>query len=195
MRMPGIAVELALDPGEAARYVGLQGGPRYVLPGLAYDDHVVIPFYVALLLGIWLFGRGIPFARALGILVIAVALFAGYSDRQENRWLRQITAEYQKAPGGGQILQDTVDDMREWSLHKWGLLAAAMALLSVPFFARRRSLPVALVYLASAVAYLIGLGGHGAGLRALVEWGLYLVGLAWRGTFAGIGAVPARVRS
>jgi hypothetical protein len=197
MHMPGIAAELALNPGEAARYIELQRGPRYVLYGLDYDDHVVIPVYVTLLvvLGIWLFGRGIPYARVLGILVIAAALFAGYSDRNENQWLRQMTAEYQKAPDGGQIEQDTVDDMRAWSLHKWGLLALSMALLSVPFFARKRSLPVALVYFASAVAYLVGLIGHRAGLPGLVEWGFYLMGLAWLVTFIGIGAVPARVRS
>jgi hypothetical protein len=105
-----------------------------------------------------------------------------------------MTAEYQQAPDGSRIRQDTVDDMRAWSLHKWGLLAVCMALLSVPFFAHRRSLPVALVYLASFVAYLVGLIGHRAGLAGLVEWGFYLMALAWFVTFAGVGAVPARAR-
>lgn len=32
----------------------------------------------------------------------------------------------------------------------------------------------------------------GAGLAGFVEWGFYLMGLAWLLTFAGIGAVPGR---
>jgi len=193
--LPGISLELALDPGEAAHFVDLQRGARYVLAGLDYDDHVVIPVYVILLvvLGIWLLGRGVPSARGLGVLVIAAALSAGYSDWRENQGIRSIVAEYQKDPGGGQIQQDTVDSMRGWSILKWGLLATAMALLSVPFFAaRRRSLPIAVLYLLCALTYAVGLIGHGAGLAGLVEWGFYLMGLAWLLTFTGIGAVPGR---
>lgn len=192
--LPGISLELARDPGEAVHFINLQRGARYVLAGLDYDDHVVIPVYVALLvvLGIWLLGRGVPSARMLGILVIAAALLAGYSDWRENQGIRSIVAQYQKDPGGGQIQQETVDQMRGWSILKWGLLAAAMALLSVPFFARRRSLPIAVLYLFCTLTYTVGLIGHGVGLAGLVEWGFYLMGLAWLLTFAGIGAVPGR---
>jgi hypothetical protein len=41
--LPGISLELALDPGEAVHFINLQRGARYVLAGLDYDDHVVIP--------------------------------------------------------------------------------------------------------------------------------------------------------
>jgi hypothetical protein len=192
--LPGISLELALDPGEAVHFINLQRGARYVLAGLDYDDHVVIPVYVALLvvLGVWLFGRGVPYARVLGVLVIAAALLAGYSDLRENQGIRSIVAQYQQDPGGGQIQQDTVDSMRGWSILKWGLLATAMGLLSVPFFARRRSLPVAVLYVLCALTYAVGLIGHGAGFAGLVEWGFYLMGLAWLLTFTGTGAVPVR---
>jgi hypothetical protein len=192
--LPGISLELALDPGEAVHFINLQRGARYVLAALDFDDHAVIPVYVALLvvLGIWLLGRGVPSARVLGVLVIAAALLAGYSDRRENRGIRSIVAQYQKDPGGGQIQQDTVDTMRGWSILKWGLLATVMALLSVPFFARRRSLPIAVLYLLCALTYTVGLIGHRAGLAGFVEWGFFLMGLAWLLTFAGIGAVPGR---
>jgi hypothetical protein len=189
--LPGISLELALDPGEAVRFIDLQGGPRPVLAGLDFDDHAVIPVYVALLvvLGIWLLGRGVPSARVLGVLVIGAALLAGYSDRRENQGIRSMVAQYQ-GPGGGQIRHDTVDTMRGWSILKWGALATAMALLSVPFFARRRSLPVALLYLLCALIYAVGLIGHRAGLAGFVEGGFFLMGFAWLLTFVGIGAVP-----
>lgn len=193
-RLPGISLQLALDSGEAVRFINLQRGARYVLASLDDDDHMVIPVYVALLvvLGIWLLGRSVPFARVLGVLVIAAALLAGYSDRQENKGIRSIVDQYQEDPGGAQIQQDTVDHMRGWSILKWGFLATAMALLSVPFFARRRSLPIGALYLLCALTYTIGLIGHRAGLASFVEWGFYLMGLAWLLTFVGIGAVPGR---
>lgn len=155
---------------------------------------MVIPVYVALLvvLGVWLLGRGVRSARVLGVLIIAAALLAGYSDRRENQGIRSIVAQYQEDPGGGQIQQDTVDHMRRWSILKWGFLATTMALLSVPFFARRRSLPIGGLYLLCALTYAVGLIGHRAGLAGLVEWGFYLMGLAWLLTFVGIGAVPGR---
>jgi hypothetical protein len=190
--LPGISLELALDPGEAAHFIDLQRGARYVLAGLDFDDHAVIPIYVALLvvLGIWLLGRGVPLARVLGVLVIGATLLAGYSDRRENQGIRSIVTQYQNDPGGGQIQQDAVDHMRGWSILKWGLLATAMALLAVPFFARRRSLPIAVLYLVCALTYTVGLVGHRAGFAGLVEWGFFLMGLAWLSTLAGIGAVP-----
>jgi hypothetical protein len=192
--LPGISLELALDPGEAVHFINLQRGARYVLAGLDYDDHVVIPVYVALLvvLGVWLLGRSVRSARALGVLIIAAALLAGYSDWRENQGIRSIVDQYQKDPGGGQIQQDTVDHMRGWSIVKWGLLATTMALLSVPFFARRRSLPIGVLYLLCALTYTVGLIGVRAGLAGFVEWGFYLMGFAWLLTFAGIGAVPGR---
>jgi len=192
--LPGISLELALDPREAIHFINLQQGPQKVLDGLDRDDHAVIPVYVSLLvvLGIWLFGRSVPSARVLGVLVIAAALLAGYSDRRENQGIRSIVAQYQKDPGGGQIQQDTVDHMRGWSILKWGLLATVTALLSVPFFAGPRSLPIAVLYLLCALTYTVGLIGHRAGLAGLVEWGFYLMVLAWLLTFAGIGAVPGR---
>jgi hypothetical protein len=187
--LPGISLELALDPGEAVHFINLQRGARYVLASLDFDDHAVIPIYVALLvvLGIWLFGRSVPFARVLGVLVIGATLLAGYSDRRENQGIRSIVAQYQNDPS--QIQQDTVDHMRGWSILKWGLLATAMAVLSVPFFARRRSLPIAVLYLLCALTYTVGLVGHRAGFAGFVEWGFFLMGLAWLLTFVGIGAV------
>jgi len=194
--LPGISLELALDPAEAAHFIDLQRGPRYVLASLDFDDHAVIPIYVALLvvLGIWLLGRGVPLARVLGVLVIGAALLAGYSDRRENQGIRSIVAQYQNDPSGGQIQQDTVDPMRGWSILKWGLLATTMALLSVPFFARRRSLPIAALYLLCALTYTVGLVGHRVGFAGFVEWGFFLMGFAWLLTFAGIGAVPPTQR-
>jgi len=192
--LPGISLELALNAGEAVHFINLQQGARKVVAGLDYDDHAVIPVYVTLLviLGIWLLGHSVPPARVLGVLVIAAALIAGYSDRRENQGIRSIVAQYQRDPGGGQIQQDTVDHMRGWSILKWGLLATTMALLSVPFFARPRSLPIGVLYLLCALTYTVGLIGHRAGLAGFVEWGFYLMGFAWLLTFVGIGAVPGR---
>jgi hypothetical protein len=190
--MPGIAFELARSPGEAAVLIRLLGGPDAIRQNLRRDDRYVIPVYVVLLvlLGVWLATRDLVYALPAGLGVAVAGLLAGFADRRENRKTEAVLAEHEKDPTRELIPEPAVDAMRRASMAKWGLLAVAMALLSLPFLEGERHPLTGGFYLLSAVSYGLGLQGLRVGMRRLVEWGFYLMGLAWLATPFALSLVP-----
>lgn len=190
-RMPGIALELARSPGEAASLIRFLG-PEEVRKNLRQDDRFVIPVYILLLvvLGVWLATRDLAYALPAGVGVAVAGVLAGLADRRENRRTAAVVAEHEKDPARELIPEPLVDAMRRASMVKWGLLAVAMALLSLPFLQEQRHPLTGGFYLLSAVSYGLGLQGLRAGMRRLVEWGFYLMGLAWLATPFALHLVP-----
>jgi hypothetical protein len=190
-RMPGIALQLSRSPGEAAALIRLLGSDQ-IRKNLRQDDRFVIPVYVLLLvvLGVWLATRDFAYALPAGVGVAVAGVLAGLADRRENRRTAAVVAEHEKDPERELIPEPLVDAMRRASMAKWGLFAVAMALLSLPFLQGQRHPLTGGFYLLSAVSYGLGLQGLRIGMRRLVEWGFYLMGLAWLATPFAMGLVP-----
>lgn len=183
--LPGVSLESARNTEEVTNIIGKVPRPTdEVRKELRIDQYLSIPIYVLLFvaLGVWLTSRNQPLAVVFGIAVIICIVLAAHFDYKENNRTFSVLSAFDT-----QSLNDSaVKQMQQASLLKWGLIAAALAIMSVPFFQSGRLIVVACIYALATISFAIGIMGYRPGL----EWGFALMGLALLPTGEAIRFIP-----
>lgn len=180
--IPGILLELAEseDEVEAVKQVK---PPDEIRKDLWNDTLIFIPLYTFLffVIGLWLTGRGVPFAFQLGIATCVGTVVMAAFDLLEN--MRISEAIKASSP-------QIVESIRHAALVKWGILFGLVLMVSYPFLRAGGWLLIfGTLFLITSVVGLLGVFWH----RPLVEWGFMLVGLSLLVMRVAVQHIPARV--
>jgi len=194
-RLPGgftkpiIAVELVQTATDFEAIVGSGSEDRrrlWMIASLWPDNFVTIPTYwLVLIVTAWLVVRSrLRAASSFGIAAAVCATAAALFDFMENRAMRSALVA-----ATGDLTQEMVNNIRQASLCKWGLLSVSIGLLSSLFIARKDWLTVVgALYLVTALVGLLGLYHHPA-----LEWMVIPVALGFIGVALTFTLSPAKV--